>query len=250
MIDVFLGDADPVVGHFDQNIAVHIVETHLGMAAVAAVFDGVADEVDQHLPDTFPVGPHLEVLVGARFEDQFDAAFARLHFQVFEHFQGQVADVEILHFEDQFARLEAGDRFEVFDDRVKTFDVLVGPFKVAAMHLWVVHAPVEQGFQIALDIEDRRLQFVRDIPQEAAAVFLPFLERFDLFSLVFRPLRHLLLHLVDDVGRQIDGGRLFLRVQFVFVNGLVDQFDLPVDVPSKVVNGRQVGRGKNDGQYQ
>ena len=103
VLKVFFGDADAAIGHFHEDVFVHIVKTHLGRPIFVAIFDGVGDQIHEHLANVLPVCNHLVMLVGPSFEQQFDISLAGLEFEVFKHLLCQNVNVELLAVEDELA---------------------------------------------------------------------------------------------------------------------------------------------------
>lgn len=110
---VLFGDADAIVGYFYEDVFVHIVETYFGVAAGIAVVDGIVEQIGEYLPDAFSVSSDFKALAGTFFVEQFDLAFAALHFGIFEDFLHQIADIENGGLQDQIARFQATDGAQV-----------------------------------------------------------------------------------------------------------------------------------------
>ena len=82
---VLFGDTDTIVGYFDQDPFVHVIKRELDASVGDTVFDGVVDEVDQHLTNFFPIGFYPEILVGTFFKFERNVAFGGLDFQFFKY---------------------------------------------------------------------------------------------------------------------------------------------------------------------
>src|SRR4051794_12187642 len=58
LCDPFLGDPDAGVGDHDPDSPVADAHADRDAATLGSELDGVADQVDQHLPEAPPVSPH------------------------------------------------------------------------------------------------------------------------------------------------------------------------------------------------
>ena len=85
---------DAGIGHFDQDVLVHVVKSKQGTPSVPAVFDRVDQQVDQHL--TYPVLIRVDIdrSVAAFFETQADIPFPRTHFQRVDGILAQLVQIE------------------------------------------------------------------------------------------------------------------------------------------------------------
>jgi len=230
--DVFLVDADAVVGDLDQDVFFHVEEADLdAWFFFPAVADGVVDEVDQHLAYLVDVGLHHQAFLRGFHHPDVDVAFAGFHLEEIDRFMHHVDDVEGGEAEFQFTGFEAGDALQVFDDGDEAVDAFLGPFQVFLVDGGIVEAAFEEGGDVSLDVEDRSFEFMADVADILAAIGFECAEVVDLLAFVLVPFAHLFFHVFHEA---FEAEALFAVVffrGFIAADGFVDHTDLVVDEP-------------------
>ena len=209
--NVLLADALAVVLHLDQDPVEHVAEPDVRRAALAAVVDRVDDEIDQHLTDVVLVGQHPEGRrqVAGTLHANADMLAVGLHLGLLRDLARQRHDVELLHLQAVHAAFELRNGIEVVHDVDEPVDALLGPFEELAVDQLVLQTAVEQGRDIALDIENGGFQLVGHIAEVLLAEALRLLETRDLLVVRVGPggqlladvLHTLVLELIEDFGR-------------------------------------------------
>lgn len=249
VLELVGGNTDTVVGHFDEDVAVHVVIAYFGTAVGDAVFDGVAHQVRQYLTDALAVGAHAAHLTHAVFKFEADVFAAGLELEVFKHLLCQFPEVESLQFEHQLAGFVFGNRFQVFHNGREAIQIFCGPFQIGAVHGGVFQRAVEQGVQKALDIENRGFEFVRDVAHKAPAVLGPGFVFVQFFLLILRPGLHFLRHVVQQRTIHIYVHAFVFGGQFLLPDDFINDLDFAVDVHFEVKRGSKIGRKKRAGDH-
>src|SRR5262245_17469407 len=241
---------DAVVVYLDHDAGFHVVDAYIGSPARLSVFDGIHQQIHQHLPDPFLIGKHKAGSLAVVLRCQGNVAFAGLQLERLKHIFHQVGDVEGALFEDHLARLQLGDRLQVVDDQAEAFDGTRRPLQVLDVDVLVLHSSVQERMDVSLDVEDGRLQFVRDVSQELFAEGFGLAEFFDFFAAVALPVLDFAVHIADDVGVQVDFLQRLFPAHLPAQDGLVDDLYFPVDKYFNQVNDHQVGGGKGHQDHQ
>ena len=132
-----------------------------------------------------------------------------LHLGLLRDLARQRHDVELLHLQAVHAAFELRNGIEVVHDVDEPVDALLGPFEELAVDQLVLQTAVEQGRDIALDIENGGFQLVGHIAEVLLAEALRLLQTRDLLVVRVGPggqlladvLHTLVLELIEDFGR-------------------------------------------------
>jgi hypothetical protein len=124
--------------------------------------------------------------------------------------------------------LELGDQVEVLHDLGESVHAVGGPFQEVAVHLLILQSALQERQDVALDVEDRRLQLVGQVADELPTELLALVELADLRPSLGGPCRHFGVHFVQDIGLP----RLFHLLDATalqIVNGAIEHLDAGVD---------------------
>ena len=170
-------------------------------AALLAVTHRVDDEVDEDLTDIMLVGHHPERRrqVLGPFDRDFDSLPVGLHLGLLGDLLGQRHNVELLQIELVHAALQFRNGIEVVDDVYQAVDALFGTLEVLAVDQLVLQPAVQQGRNVALNIEYRGFQLMRHIAQILLAEALGLLQPGDLPVVGVGPGRELLADVLDPL---------------------------------------------------
>ena len=178
MGQVGAGDADAIVGDpgADEVVLFLAADFHV-QAGVGILFEGVFDQVEQHLGPVEAVAVQLEFGVRHEYLDmRFLAADDRL--QAFEHVLDAGAEAEGFDLQSAgLAGLQAGDDQHVLDDARDAVGVFAHDGKEMASGRRIIEQSlIQQVFEVTADDGHGGAEFVGRVGHEVLA---------DLFRLVF-----------------------------------------------------------------
>ncbi len=134
------------------------IDRHL---ACACEFQGVADQVRDHLPDTAPVADKGARKIGRVIEGQGQALLAGLVLQNFHHILQDFEQVKGDEFDDQFAGFNLGEIQDVIDDPEQRLTGFARSFRV--IQLFGSQVGVKQQAAHSNDAVQRGSDFVTHV---------------------------------------------------------------------------------------
>ncbi len=198
--DVIVRNADAVVGDIDEDVRAHVHDGYRGPAVFLPVIDGVHHEIVDHLLHPLPVGDDFDGLAVISAEGELDAPRLRLEIKHVERFLHERHDIESLRMQLELTRLKARDGLEILNDGDHPVDALLRPLEVKAVDRRILKTAVKQREDVALNIEDGRLQFMGYIADELFPVFFELLQLLDLLGLQVGPVFNLPVDAGDEAG--------------------------------------------------
>ncbi|MDT4822466.1 hypothetical protein FQZ97_556660 [compost metagenome] len=238
VLDVIPGDADAGVldtDHYHRGLAVHRLDAGMQPdAAVAGELDGVAEEVEQDLPDADAIGMHRRRHPGIHAQAQLQALFMGLRQQQAQHAVDQFAQVQRFRGDAQPAGFDLRVVEDVVENLRERLSGLLGegeqpPLFVAQLGgLQDLHQAQHAVHRRAdLVAHHRQETFLR--PQSRLGDFLGLAQRFLLAMAVGHIRDHAIPHLQLAIllrhGAQV----------YPAAAEFIDQFQLQVDRGGKAI---------------
>ena len=112
-----LRDADAGIGHLEAQLPVLVerLDAHHDLAGLGEL-DGIARQIDEHLPQPHRIAAHGGRHRGLDLAAQFEALGARAQHQNFDRLLDDLAQPELDVLELELARLDLGEVQDVVDD--------------------------------------------------------------------------------------------------------------------------------------
>jgi hypothetical protein len=144
------------------------------VSGLAAVLDGVVDQVEEHLLKPVGIGSDAELRGDVVL--QGDGAFTGADFEVGDDPVDDGLELDGFDIHDDLTGLEAGDGEEIFDEVGEAVGVSLDRLEEAGGGGGVFDGAMEEGFGVALDHGERGAEFMADIGDELASGVLKLAE--------------------------------------------------------------------------
>ena len=140
----------------------------LSEAAVRRIFDGVREDVQDHLFHAVLVHQHADVHFLVEQGVQLMAFLLGRHLDLHHALAHEGDDVALQEIHAFLAVVQSRQLQQILDEAVHAVRFVVHDAQEAPGHVRIVHRAVHQGLRVALDRRERRLQLVRHVRHEVA----------------------------------------------------------------------------------